>query len=148
MTWPLRKLRTREHVIADLGLNHLERYILLCGHTPQQIQHDYGYDAFMTTNNSIEGHSPMSKPAISFGDLRRLLLDLAFAEVVVPKSHMGFRHNDSETEIFLPTYRPNQRVAPRHLAVVRTMLDAKGLLDGAEFDRLLADVAARLSVSR
>jgi hypothetical protein len=90
----------------------------------------------------------MSKTAISFADLRRLLLDLAFTEVVVPKSHMGYRHNDSETEIFLPTYRSNQWVAPRHLAVVRTMLDAKGLLDGAEFDRLLADVAARHSVSR
>jgi hypothetical protein len=89
----------------------------------------------------------MSKPAISFADLRRLLLDLAFTEVVVPKSHVGFLHADSETEIFLPIHRPNQRVAPRHLAVVRTMLDAKGLLDGEEFDRLVADVAARHSVS-
>jgi hypothetical protein len=44
-----RKLRTREHVIADLGVNHLERYILLCGHTPQRMTHDYGYDLFMTT---------------------------------------------------------------------------------------------------
>jgi hypothetical protein len=89
----------------------------------------------------------MSKPAISFADLRRLLLDLTFTEVVVPKSHMGFLHADSETEIFLPIYRPNQRVAPRHLAVVRTMLDTKGLLDGEEFDRLIADVAAKHSVS-
>jgi hypothetical protein len=51
MTMPLRKLRTREHVIADLGINHLERHILLCGHTSQWIQHDYGYDVFMTTYN-------------------------------------------------------------------------------------------------
>jgi hypothetical protein len=49
MTGQPRKLRTREHVIADLGINHLERHILLCGHTPQRIQHDYGYDVFMTT---------------------------------------------------------------------------------------------------
>ena len=79
----------------------------------------------------------MSKPAISFADLRRLLLDLAFTDVVVPKSHMGFLHADSEMESFLPNYRPNQRVAPRHLAVVRTMLDAKGLLDGRSLSALL-----------
>ena len=89
----------------------------------------------------------MSKPSIPFADLRRLLLDLAFAEVVVPKSHVGFLHSNSETELFLPIYRPNQRVAPRHLAVVRTMLDGKGLLDGEDFDRFLADVAAKHSVS-
>ncbi|MFI5387309.1 MAG: hypothetical protein ACHQ50_14455 [Fimbriimonadales bacterium] len=89
----------------------------------------------------------MSKPAIFFADLHRLLMDLTFTEAVVPKSHMGFLHADSETEIYLPIYRPNQRVAPRHLAVVRTMLDAKGLLDGEEFDRRVADVAAKHSVS-
>jgi Domain of unknown function (DUF4365) len=49
---PLGKQRTREHVIADLGINHLERYILLCGHTSQRIQHDYGYDLYMTTYDS------------------------------------------------------------------------------------------------
>jgi len=89
----------------------------------------------------------MSDPAISFADLRRLLQRLAFTEVIVPKSHVGFLHSDSRTEIFLPIYRPNQRVAPRHLAVVRTMLDAKGLLGGEEFDRLVADVAVRHPVS-
>jgi hypothetical protein len=49
MTGKPRKLRTREHVIADLGVNHLERHILLCGHTSQRIEHDYGYDLSMTT---------------------------------------------------------------------------------------------------
>jgi hypothetical protein len=81
----------------------------------------------------------MPKPAISFTDLRRLFKDLAFTEVVVPKSHVAFLHADSETEIFLPIYRSNQKVAPRHLAAVRAMLDAKGLLDGDEFDRAIAD---------
>jgi hypothetical protein len=256
---PLGKQRTREHVIADLGINHLERYILLCGHTAQRIQHDYGYNLFMTTYNSrgeieqgwtyfqvkatsrllllkdrrtitwtlsrrdlklwlgenypvilvidqaprdraywldvqayfsgqrrlalfgpgkrstatfrrakswidkpstsspdasirpikysIEGHRTMSKPVISFADLRRILLDLGLTEVVVPKSHVGFLHSDSGTEIYLPIQRLNQRVAPRYLAVVRTMLNAKGLLDGDEFDSFVADVAARHSVS-
>jgi predicted RNA binding protein YcfA (HicA-like mRNA interferase family) len=86
--------------------------------------------------------------AITFAELCRLLLDLGFTEVVVPKSHVGFFHADSETEIFLPIHRPNQGVAPRHLAVVRTMLDAKGLQDGEEFDRLVADVATRQETIR
>jgi hypothetical protein len=88
----------------------------------------------------------MSNPAICFADLRRLLLRLAFTEVVVPKSHVGFLHADSETEIFLPIYKPNQKVAPRHLVAVRAILDAKGLQDRDEFDRLVADVTTRHSV--
>ncbi len=30
---PDRKRRTREHVIADLSVNHVERFILQCGWT-------------------------------------------------------------------------------------------------------------------
>lgn len=29
----MRKRRTREHVIADLSVNHVERLVLLCGWT-------------------------------------------------------------------------------------------------------------------
>jgi predicted RNA binding protein YcfA (HicA-like mRNA interferase family) len=83
----------------------------------------------------------MSWPTISFADLRRIMLGLGFTHVTVPKSHEAFLHTDSGTEIFLPLYRSNQRVAPHHLAPVRHMLDVKGLLDEAAFDRLVADVA-------
>jgi hypothetical protein len=44
-----RKKRTRDHVIADLSINHLERLILEEGHTTQVWFHDYGYDLSMTT---------------------------------------------------------------------------------------------------
>lgn len=43
------KRRTREHVIADLALNHLERQVLLCGFTMHRIVHDYGLDATIRT---------------------------------------------------------------------------------------------------
>jgi Domain of unknown function (DUF4365) len=58
MTTQPRKIRTREHVIADLGVNHLERHILLTGHTPQRITHDYGYGLSMITyarGGEVEG---------------------------------------------------------------------------------------------
>ncbi|MCI0641801.1 MAG: DUF4365 domain-containing protein [Gemmataceae bacterium] len=40
----MRKRRTREHVIADLSVNFVERQALLCGYTVERIVHDYGID--------------------------------------------------------------------------------------------------------
>jgi len=45
----LRKRRTREHIIADLGINHVERFSLLAGHAVDRIQHDYGLDLMVFT---------------------------------------------------------------------------------------------------
>jgi hypothetical protein len=50
--WPppvQRKRRTREHVIADLSIHHLEGFVLRCGWTVERVQHDYGYDLQMWT---------------------------------------------------------------------------------------------------
>lgn len=44
-----RKLRTREHVLADLGVNHVERQILLRGFAVNRINADYGIDLLMLT---------------------------------------------------------------------------------------------------
>jgi hypothetical protein len=44
-----RKQRTREHVIADLSVHHVERFILEAGHTAQRLGSDYGYDLLMST---------------------------------------------------------------------------------------------------
>lgn len=46
------KTRTREHVIADLATNYLERWILLCGHTVERTYFDYGIDLYMRTFNT------------------------------------------------------------------------------------------------
>jgi hypothetical protein len=46
---PTRIRRTREHVIADLSINHVERQALLCGSSVERIQHDYGVDLFVLT---------------------------------------------------------------------------------------------------
>lgn len=44
-----KKRRTREHVIADLAVNHVERVVLHCGWTLHRVIHDYGLDAALTT---------------------------------------------------------------------------------------------------
>jgi hypothetical protein len=45
----MRKRRTREHVIADLSVNHVERLVLRCGWTVERVHHDYGLDLIMRT---------------------------------------------------------------------------------------------------
>jgi Domain of unknown function (DUF4365) len=46
-----RKLRTREHVLADLSVNHVERQILLRGFAVNRPHSDYGIDLLMNTYN-------------------------------------------------------------------------------------------------
>ena len=46
-----RKRRTREHVIADLSVNHVERHALLCGFVVERVVHDYGIDLELVTFN-------------------------------------------------------------------------------------------------
>jgi hypothetical protein len=41
---PTRKRRTRRHVIADLGVNHVERQALRCGFSVERMRSDYGID--------------------------------------------------------------------------------------------------------
>jgi hypothetical protein len=44
-----RKQRTRQHIIADLGVHNVEGFILEEGHTAQRLGSDYGYDLIMWT---------------------------------------------------------------------------------------------------
>jgi hypothetical protein len=46
------KTRTREHIIADLAVNHVERQVLLRGFTMERMVHDYGLDAMVFEYNT------------------------------------------------------------------------------------------------
>jgi hypothetical protein len=46
-----RKQRTRQHVIADLSVNHVERFIIEEGHTVGRLGSDYGYDLVMMSHD-------------------------------------------------------------------------------------------------
>lgn len=48
----MRKRRTREHIIADLSVNHVERLVLRCGWTVERTRFDYGIDLDMHTYSS------------------------------------------------------------------------------------------------
>ncbi len=45
----MRKRRTREHVIADLSVHHVEGFVLRCGWTVERTRYDYGIDLLMRT---------------------------------------------------------------------------------------------------
>jgi Domain of unknown function (DUF4365) len=47
-----RKKRPREHIIADLSVNYVERYVLLCGYSVELVEYDYGYDLVIFTYNT------------------------------------------------------------------------------------------------
>jgi len=51
--WRGKKRRTREHVIADLGVNYVQRHILSNGHSSEVVLHDYGIDLLMFTYNEF-----------------------------------------------------------------------------------------------
>jgi hypothetical protein len=44
-----RKQRTRQHILADRSVNHVERFIIEEGHSVQRLTADYGYDLVMMT---------------------------------------------------------------------------------------------------
>lgn len=53
----MKKRRTRQHIIAELSMNHVERYVLLCGYSVERIAYDYGIDLVIFTydaNGEIE----------------------------------------------------------------------------------------------
>jgi Domain of unknown function (DUF4365) len=50
----MKKRRTRQHIIEGLGLNHIERQILLAGNVLRRFSdNDYGYDGMIETFNEL-----------------------------------------------------------------------------------------------
>jgi Domain of unknown function (DUF4365) len=50
------KRRTRQHVIADISVHHVEGFILKEGHTVQRLGSDYGFDLILFTFDA-EGYA-------------------------------------------------------------------------------------------
>jgi hypothetical protein len=74
----MRKQRTRQHQIEDLGFNYVERQILYAGFTVERIKHDYGHDGFFATFNEFGEVEPhlvrfqlKSTDSIQFSEKRK-----------------------------------------------------------------------------
>ena len=72
----MRKRRTRGHIIADLSVNYVERFALLCGHIVERVQHDYGIDLLLYTyDSSGEPENDVVNIQVKATDRLPLLLD-------------------------------------------------------------------------
>src|SRR5205085_10654458 len=66
-----RKQRTRQHVIADLSVHHVEGFILEAGYTAQRLGSDYGYDLLMSTFDE-QGYVEPGSVYFQFKAMQRL----------------------------------------------------------------------------
>jgi hypothetical protein len=81
------------------------------------------------------------RSAVSFAELRQLLLDLGFSESRSGK-FWRFEHARSETILLFRPYRSRERVTLLDLHITRQDLDWHGLLEEQEFDDLLKKASA------
>ena len=75
----------------------------------------------------------MKISSVSFAQLRRLLLDLRFAESG-GDTYWRFEHPESGTVFVFRPYAPGDHVTVQDLAATRKHLDWRGLLPGRVFD--------------
>jgi len=83
----------------------------------------------------------MKTSSVSFGQLRRLLLDLHFIETR-KDAFYRFEHPGSDTILLFRPYTPDDNVTMQDLATTRTHLDWRGLLSAHAFDDSLTRTPA------
>ena len=89
----------------------------------------------------------MSETQIRFATFREILKDLGFRQIKLSETQTAFQHDATDTLLALPVYKASQNVAPHHLAMFRLQLDAKGVLEADDFDRLVASAGIRQTAS-
>lgn len=89
----------------------------------------------------------MSETQIRFATFHEILKDLGFRQIKLSKTQTAFQHDATDTLLALPVYKASQNVAPHHLAMFRLQLDAQGVLEADDFDRLMASAGMRQTAS-
>jgi hypothetical protein len=91
-----RKRRTREHIIADLSVNHVERFALKCGYAVERVWHDYGLDLMVFTyTKSGEAENGHFWVQLKATDYLRLRKDRQAVLLRVQRAHLVFWLNES-----------------------------------------------------
>ena len=92
------KRRTREHVIADLSVHHVEGHVLRCGWVIERMVHDYGIDLrVLTFTRRDEVQAGEVVLQLKATDRLRLPADLAT---------ISFRVDRSDLVLWLAELRP------------------------------------------
>jgi hypothetical protein len=87
-----RKRRTRQHVIADLSVHHVEGFILEEGHTTQRLGSDYGYDLIVRT---FDDHGFIEPGAVYFQFKAMETLHEIGVDYVFRPGHSGLQPVDA-----------------------------------------------------
>lgn len=95
-----RPRRTREHVLADLSLNHAQHQVLHRGWILEHVVEDYGYDAYMLTYDS-DGYVEPGLVLFQFKASDRIRFDRSqrFALVSVQRRHLNLWLQEPNTMI-------------------------------------------------
>lgn len=99
----MRKQRTREHIIEDLGINHIERHVIYAGYTfYRYTTGDYGYDASFTTfNENGEIENLQMNIQLKSTDFIKQSADKAFFLFDVSKRDLELWRNASFPVLFI-----------------------------------------------
>ncbi len=84
----------------------------------------------------------MASISVTYRDIECVLAELGFDRLQSTGDHRAFRHEESDTLIVLPGWPADNELDAIHRAVVRRMLDERGVIDGDAFDSLLAQRVA------
>jgi hypothetical protein len=93
-----RKRRTREHVLADLSIHHVEGYVLRCGFTLERVAHDYGVDLLLFTYNDLG--------EIENGEIRFQVKATESPRILPDKKAIAFRLEQKDVRFWLGELSP------------------------------------------
>jgi hypothetical protein len=79
----------------------------------------------------------MKNDQVPFDRVRKILLDLGFAERRVPGPSWLFEHSASGTLLPYRDYRPGDSMTWQDLAMTRRQLDERGFLEADDFEARL-----------
>jgi predicted RNA binding protein YcfA (HicA-like mRNA interferase family) len=82
----------------------------------------------------------MSHRTPTIAELRLLLVKLGFQAVPTAGNHQVYRHDPTDTVIFLPSQEADLIPSATHTAAVRRALDEHGVSTTAHTDRILAQL--------
>jgi hypothetical protein len=137
-TWfSYRPYRTRERVtLIDLHMTrkHLDW---------REVLSEKAFDDRLKKTSCLSGKRPamIAKSAVTFAELRQLLLDLGFT-VSKRGKFWFFEHPSSGTVFGYRPYRARERVAVGDLHMTRLQLDWRGLITPEAFDERLKKATA------
>jgi hypothetical protein len=70
---------------------------------------------------------------VTYSRLEEVLRSLGFSLRAVEEKNKVYRHEGTGALVVIPQFPPGERVLPRHLLAVRSILQAYGIADPTDF---------------